>query len=136
MSQDYIHVTFVKMCVTYCISQSTVYYSQVELFRELQMLSSDYLRQRALYCLQDLVTRYLTEETLQRQTQDDNTAVSAEYTTVAALNTAERSRQIRSLTTICIHVSSVQYTCVSADGFLASFLHVVYIVKSTAFIHN
>lgn len=34
----------------------------VELFRELQMLSTDYLRQRALYNLQDLVTRYLTEE--------------------------------------------------------------------------
>ena len=37
---------------------------QVELFRELQMLSTDYLRQRALYTLQDLVTRYLTEETV------------------------------------------------------------------------
>lgn len=35
---------------------------QVELFRELQMLSTDYLRQRALYSVQDLVTRYLTEE--------------------------------------------------------------------------
>ena len=34
----------------------------VELFRELQLLSSDYLRQRALYSLQELVTRYLTEE--------------------------------------------------------------------------
>lgn len=40
---------------------------QVELFRELQMLSSDYLRQRALYSLQDLVTRYLTEENLQQR---------------------------------------------------------------------
>ena len=27
------------------------------------MLSTDYLRQRALYSLQDLVTRFLTEET-------------------------------------------------------------------------
>ena len=34
----------------------------VELFRELQLLSSDYLRQRALYSLQELVTRYLTED--------------------------------------------------------------------------
>ncbi|XP_062513946.1 pericentriolar material 1 protein-like isoform X2 [Corticium candelabrum] len=32
----------------------------IELFRELQLLSSDYLRQRALYAIQDLVTRYLT----------------------------------------------------------------------------
>jgi pericentriolar material 1 protein len=34
----------------------------IELFRELQLLSSDYLRQRALYSIQDLVTRFLTEE--------------------------------------------------------------------------
>ena len=34
----------------------------IELFRELQMLSSDYLRQRALYAIQDLVTRYITDE--------------------------------------------------------------------------
>ena len=56
------------------------------------MLSSDYLRQRALYCLQDLVTRYLTEETLQRQTQDDNTAVSAEYTSRMLTIVAEWER--------------------------------------------
>lgn len=35
----------------------------IELFRELQLLNSDYLRQRALYALQELVTRYLTDET-------------------------------------------------------------------------
>ncbi|XP_077983903.1 pericentriolar material 1 protein-like isoform X6 [Glandiceps talaboti] len=38
----------------------------IELFRELQMLNSDYLRQRALYAVQDLVSRYLTEENLTR----------------------------------------------------------------------
>ncbi|XP_070552865.1 pericentriolar material 1 protein-like isoform X22 [Ptychodera flava] len=38
----------------------------IELFRELQMLTSDYLRQRALYAVQDLVSRYLTEESLSR----------------------------------------------------------------------
>ena len=56
----------------------------VELFRELQMLSSDYLRQRALYSLQNLVTRYLTEESLQqRQREGDtehDTTVSKVYT--------------------------------------------------------
>lgn len=36
----------------------------IELFRELQLLNSDYLRQRALYSLQELVTRYLTDETV------------------------------------------------------------------------
>jgi hypothetical protein len=44
---------------------------QVELFRELQMLNTDYLRQRALYNLQDLVTRYLTEDAV---ASDVNTA--------------------------------------------------------------
>lgn len=34
----------------------------IELFRELQLLNSDYLRQRALYSLQELVSRFLTEE--------------------------------------------------------------------------
>ena len=34
----------------------------IELFRELQMLNNDYLRQRALYAIQDLVTRHLTDE--------------------------------------------------------------------------
>lgn len=34
----------------------------IELFRELQMLVSDYLRQRALYAIQDLVTRHLIED--------------------------------------------------------------------------
>ncbi|XP_038056288.1 pericentriolar material 1 protein-like isoform X4 [Patiria miniata] len=36
----------------------------IELFRELQLLNSDYLRQRALYSLQDLVSKFLTEETV------------------------------------------------------------------------
>ena len=39
-------------------------FSQLELFRELQLLTSDYLRQRALYALQDLVTRFLTEDSV------------------------------------------------------------------------
>ncbi|XP_041958480.1 pericentriolar material 1 protein isoform X1 [Alosa sapidissima] len=34
----------------------------IELFHELQLLNSDYLRQRALYSLQDIVTRHLTEK--------------------------------------------------------------------------
>ncbi len=36
------------------------------------MLSTDYLRQRALYNLQELVTRYLTEEAI---TSDANAAL-------------------------------------------------------------
>ncbi|KAM9143566.1 pericentriolar material 1 protein isoform 9-T11 [Pangshura tecta] len=33
----------------------------IELFHELQLLNTDYLRQRALYALQDIVTRHITE---------------------------------------------------------------------------
>uniref|UniRef100_A0A674EG84 Pericentriolar material 1 n=1 Tax=Salmo trutta TaxID=8032 RepID=A0A674EG84_SALTR len=34
----------------------------IELFHELQLLNTDYLRQRALYSLQDILTRHLTEK--------------------------------------------------------------------------
>ncbi|KAM3831793.1 pericentriolar material 1 protein isoform 7-T10 [Vipera latastei] len=34
----------------------------IELFHELQMLNTDYLRQRALYALQDIVTRHTSED--------------------------------------------------------------------------
>lgn len=34
----------------------------IELFRELQLLNSDYLRQRSLFSLHELVTRFLTDE--------------------------------------------------------------------------
>lgn len=46
----------------------------IELFRELQMLSTDYLRQRALYALQDLVSKFLTEDN-QSQNLDELTKV-------------------------------------------------------------
>ncbi|XP_067298003.1 pericentriolar material 1 protein isoform X4 [Pseudorasbora parva] len=36
----------------------------IELFHELQLLNTDYLRQRALYSLQDIVTRHLTEKSV------------------------------------------------------------------------
>ena len=49
---------------------------QVELFRELQLLTSDYLRQRALYALQDLVTRFLTEDSEMRQANEPTDEVS------------------------------------------------------------
>lgn len=42
----------------------------IELFRELQMMTTDYLRQRTLYVIQDLVTRHLTEEDNQSNQQD------------------------------------------------------------------
>ncbi|XP_065110581.1 pericentriolar material 1 protein isoform X2 [Paramisgurnus dabryanus] len=36
----------------------------IELFHELQLLNTDYLRQRALFSLQDIVTRHLTEKSV------------------------------------------------------------------------
>lgn len=40
----------------------------LELFRELQLLSSDYLRARALQAMREVLNKYLTEET---ETEDD-----------------------------------------------------------------
>ncbi|NXX41986.1 PCM1 protein, partial [Tricholaema leucomelas] len=39
----------------------------IELFHELQLLNTDYLRQRALYALQDIVTRHLSEKNEKEQ---------------------------------------------------------------------
>ncbi|XP_068798853.1 pericentriolar material 1 protein isoform X33 [Struthio camelus] len=39
----------------------------IELFHELQLLNTDYLRQRALYALQDIVTRHLSENREKRK---------------------------------------------------------------------
>lgn len=44
----------------------------MELFRELQLLNTDYLKQRALYAIQDLVTRFITEHDIQ---QDETSLV-------------------------------------------------------------
>nr|XP_006820342.1 PREDICTED: pericentriolar material 1 protein-like [Saccoglossus kowalevskii] len=51
----------------------------IELFRELQMLNTDYLRQRALYSMQDLVSRYLTEENLTRPIKSVVSSVVFKY---------------------------------------------------------
>ena len=69
----HVHAAFTGLLLSVC---------QVELFRELQMLTSDYLRQRALYSLQDLVTKYLTEESLQQGSGDHDSAVSQGVLTV------------------------------------------------------
>ena len=34
----------------------------IELFRELQLLTTDYLRQRVLYDIKDVVSKYLVDE--------------------------------------------------------------------------
>ncbi len=47
-------------CTLHLVMSNCVTVLQVELFRELQLVNSDYLRQRALYNIQDLVTRFLT----------------------------------------------------------------------------
>ena len=38
----------------------------IELFRELQLLNTDYLRQRSLYAIQDLVTKFLTDDSVKK----------------------------------------------------------------------
>ena len=53
-------------CLFYTLSKAAIkdlfYLIQVELFRELQLLNTDYLRQRALYSITELVTRFLKAE--------------------------------------------------------------------------
>ncbi|XP_042663709.1 pericentriolar material 1 protein isoform X11 [Tyto alba] len=46
----------------------------IELFHELQLLNTDYLRQRALYALQDIVTRHLSENDKVKCTKSLNSA--------------------------------------------------------------
>ena len=52
----------------------------IELFRELQLFNSDYLRQRALYSLQELVTLYLTEENMPLQSNPSQAAKGGAFT--------------------------------------------------------
>ncbi|XP_059504014.1 pericentriolar material 1 protein isoform X2 [Stegostoma tigrinum] len=49
----------------------------IELFHELQLLNTDYLRQRALYALQDIVTRHLSDKSYKEgeHTLSQNSAV-------------------------------------------------------------
>ncbi|XP_067386710.1 pericentriolar material 1 protein isoform X11 [Emydura macquarii macquarii] len=46
----------------------------IELFHELQLLNTDYLRQRALYALQDIVTRHISENNEKECTKSLNSA--------------------------------------------------------------
>lgn len=50
--------------LTYAV---TYFSAQVELFRKLQLLNTDYLRQRVLYSIEDLIMRFLTEESVARE---------------------------------------------------------------------
>ncbi|XP_064404247.1 pericentriolar material 1 protein-like isoform X4 [Halichondria panicea] len=61
----------------------------VELFRELQLVNSDYLRQRALYNIQDLVTRFLTGEDEATPTHGPQIADSLEPTSSESEGTTE-----------------------------------------------
>ncbi|XP_058883052.1 pericentriolar material 1 protein isoform X1 [Acipenser ruthenus] len=54
----------------------------IELFHELQMLKTDYLRQRALYALQDIAARHLSEN----KDTNEETAVSLSSAAWAASN--------------------------------------------------
>ncbi|XP_032242223.2 pericentriolar material 1 protein isoform X2 [Nematostella vectensis] len=51
----------------------------IELFRELQLLTSDYLRQRGLYALRDIVTRFLTEDSLTTNNVMDSAIKQARF---------------------------------------------------------
>ncbi|XP_069487663.1 pericentriolar material 1 protein isoform X3 [Ambystoma mexicanum] len=51
----------------------------IELFHELQLLNTDYLRQRALYALQDIVTRHIPENSEKEEEEGDKALNSAAW---------------------------------------------------------
>uniref|UniRef100_A0A673IIU0 Pericentriolar material 1 protein-like n=1 Tax=Sinocyclocheilus rhinocerous TaxID=307959 RepID=A0A673IIU0_9TELE len=72
----------------------------IELFHELQLLNTDYLRQRALYSLQDIVTRHLTEKSVADEQASSlgptvwATGSQSELTPSESLATSDNVRQI------------------------------------------
>ncbi|CAM9606733.1 unnamed protein product [Lampetra planeri] len=66
----------------------------IELFHELQMLNSDYLRQRALYLLQDTVTRHLTEQGAKEKRGPVWRASNSELTPSDSLATSDDEEQV------------------------------------------
>ncbi|KAG7458667.1 hypothetical protein MATL_G00222940 [Megalops atlanticus] len=73
----------------------------IELFHELQLLNTDYLRQRALYSLQDVVTRHLTE----RDTADGQPGTLGPVTWATASNSELTPSEPTSLPTSDADVS-------------------------------
>ncbi|XP_069056431.1 pericentriolar material 1 protein isoform X3 [Pleurodeles waltl] len=51
----------------------------IELFHELQLLNTDYLRQRALYALQDIVTRHISENSEKEEEEGGKVLNSAAW---------------------------------------------------------
>uniref|UniRef100_A0A673IEJ3 Pericentriolar material 1 protein-like n=1 Tax=Sinocyclocheilus rhinocerous TaxID=307959 RepID=A0A673IEJ3_9TELE len=72
----------------------------IELFHELQLLNTDYLRQRALYSLQDIVTRHLTEKSVADEQASSlgptvwATGSQSELTPSESLATSDNVRQM------------------------------------------
>uniref|UniRef100_A0A8C2JZD3 Pericentriolar material 1 n=1 Tax=Cyprinus carpio TaxID=7962 RepID=A0A8C2JZD3_CYPCA len=75
----------------------------IELFHELQLLNTDYLRQRALYSLQEIVTRHLTEKSVADEQASSlgptawATGSQSELTPSESLATSDNVRHI------CVH---------------------------------
>ncbi|XP_049577180.1 pericentriolar material 1 protein isoform X3 [Syngnathus scovelli] len=63
----------------------------IELFHELQLLNTDYLRQRALYSLQDLVSRHLAEKSASQEMSPLGTASWATGGSQSELTPSESS---------------------------------------------
>uniref|UniRef100_A0A8C1GCY9 Pericentriolar material 1 n=1 Tax=Cyprinus carpio TaxID=7962 RepID=A0A8C1GCY9_CYPCA len=79
----------------------------IELFHELQLLNTDYLRQRALYSLQEIVTRHLTEKSVADEQASSlgptawATGSQSELTPSESLATSDNVRHM--LTHLCVH---------------------------------
>uniref|UniRef100_A0A8C5P7K8 Pericentriolar material 1 n=1 Tax=Leptobrachium leishanense TaxID=445787 RepID=A0A8C5P7K8_9ANUR len=75
----------------------------IELFHELQLLNTDYLRQKALFSLQDIVTRRIAETKLDTKTLESACLIasSAEYTPSQSLVTTDDETYEKSSDQIC-----------------------------------
>uniref|UniRef100_A0A8C4RM01 Pericentriolar material 1 n=1 Tax=Erpetoichthys calabaricus TaxID=27687 RepID=A0A8C4RM01_ERPCA len=85
----------------------------IELFHELQMLNTDYLRQRALYALQDIVNRHLTET---KETNEEHAASLSSVVSNSELTPSESLATSDVETTEKITESKQPFTRKANDG--------------------
>ncbi|RDD39376.1 Pericentriolar material 1 protein [Trichoplax sp. H2] len=96
----------------------------IELFRELQQLTTDYLRQRAIFSLQDLTRRYLREDTIATREPQRNqrpwalSNATSEHTpseSIATIDDEEMQAQLGGRRSNRRHTQDDDISCLSYD---------------------
>ncbi|XP_026990582.1 pericentriolar material 1 protein isoform X2 [Tachysurus fulvidraco] len=67
----------------------------IELFHELQLLNTDYLRQRALFSLQDIVTRHLTEKSVAEEPGSQSELTPSESLVTTDNDVSEKDMRVK-----------------------------------------